>query len=77
MSDLKTLKDLEHSEDLKHQDSKLVYSWKLRQEAIKWIKEDKESIDNDKEMPQSLRILLNYLTTKWMRRFNITEEDLK
>jgi len=36
---LKTLKDLEHMEDLKHSDSKIVWSATLKHEAIKWIKE--------------------------------------
>jgi len=65
MSKLKTLKDLEHIEDLKHQDSKLVYSWKLRQEAIKWHKQlGNNSRDN---------------SVKWFLEhfFNLTEEDLK
>ena len=60
---LKTLKDLEHSEDLKHQDSKLVYSWKLKEEAVKWV------IHGAKKRKNMFKMFMDF--------FNITEEELK
>jgi len=38
MSELKTLKDLERFEDLKHQDHFIVSSAVLKAEAMKWVK---------------------------------------
>jgi len=63
--ELKTLKDLELgclSRDI------------IRQEAIKWIKEDIEYIGKVDNPCKLARIMDLY---KWMERFNITEEDLK
>jgi len=57
--ELKTLKDLELgclSRDI------------IRQEAIKWIKEDINYCGGNKMHP---------LINRWMERFNITEENLK
>lgn len=70
----KTLKDLEYETE---EDGLIVYSPKLRAVAATWAKEDKELIKADKEMPRATRMLLNYLTTKGMRRLDITEGDLK
>ena len=43
-------------------------SFNLKQEAIKWVKED---IEDTYCYAQEI------LTNKWMKRLNITEEDLK
>jgi len=64
MTELKTLNDLTswHGE---------VKRKELRAEAIKWIKEDiiEEGYLGFSEVDKT--------TKKWMKRFNITEEDLK
>ena len=44
----------------------------LRQEAIKWIKEDIRL--TERELPFGVAI---QLVNIWKKRFNITEEDLK
>jgi len=65
----KTFKDL--------QGTYYIFRDDLKAEAIKWVKEDKGQIKVDVNLPQQTRILLNYLTTKWMKRLNITEDELK
>jgi hypothetical protein len=37
MSNLKTLKDLEHEKILNGDPDTRIYSWRLKEEAIKWI----------------------------------------
>ena len=56
---LKTLKDLGYI-------NKDIWQWELKQEAIKWVKE---------EIREYGGIFAE--TRRWMERFNITEEDLK
>ena len=79
MTKLKTLKELEHIEDLKHQDSKLVYSWKLKQEAIKWVKEMKADMPDGKTPKEVKEIIIGMNgAINWIKHFfNLTEEDLK
>jgi len=60
---MKTLKDLERFEDLKHQNHFIVSSAVLKQEAIKWVK------DEDMLSPSA--------KAGFKLFFNITEEDLK
>ena len=68
---LKTLKDLENRE-WRHGDN--PFGWvdfdKLKQEAIKWVKEDFEELKT-KDIPA------DDIVRVWMYRFNLTEEDLK
>ena len=60
---MKTLKDLERFEDLKHQNHFIVSSAVLKQEAIKWVK------DEDMLSPSA--------KAGFKLFFNLTEEDLK
>jgi len=60
---LKTLKDLENG-------FKVVGVRELKQEAIKWVKEDFEELKT-KDIPA------DDIVRVWMYRFNLTEEDLK
>ena len=70
MSELKTLKDLERFEDLKHQDHFIVSSAVLKAEAMKWVKEMENSGDFYQLEDENL--------TNWIKHFfNLTEEDLK
>ena len=63
----------------------IVYTKKLRQEAIKWIKEDIEEyrtakIFEDNSTTMDWRKIHNFIVSqrqKWKDRFNITDEDLK
>ncbi len=48
----------------------MISSIQLRQEAIKWIKEDIKIMKKGIIFPFDI-------TEKWMKRLNITEEDLK
>ena len=60
---MKTIKDFENIWFETFED----YDKALRAEAVKWIKEDLK-IDG---------FMLTFRTQKWMKRLNITEEDLK
>jgi hypothetical protein len=75
MSELKTLKDLKH-QDWEEEDYFYLDPKEVKKETIKWVKEDRELIAQAKDMPKSVKILMNYLCSKWMRRLNITEKDL-
>jgi hypothetical protein len=69
MTKLKTLKDLNLSP---FDRGDYVAKKRLRQEAIKWIKEDIRECDVgywEDEIPN--------LTSKWMERLNITKEDVE
>ena len=67
MTELKTLKDI--AWDIKSRnDGGLLSVKELKAEAIKWIKEDYEELYT---YAQELII------KNWMRRLNISEEDLK
>jgi len=77
---LKTLKDIEfESDDFKHNcyphvnEIDGVVQFKLRQEAIKWIKEDEKLILTDKNSD----MIIYSLMRRWKQRFNLTDEDLK
>lgn len=61
MTELKTLKDLKHSEEYEN----LVSEEELRQEAIKWVKHYIETPDDD--------LVGDFIK----HFFNLTEEDLK
>lgn len=71
----KTLKDIESvGNTLEGLREKWYSENELKQEAIKWIKEDiKLSKDEVKEM----KLVADEFIERWMERFNITEEDLK
>jgi len=81
---LKTLKDIEKIE----KDYEFVYSQELKQEAIKWIKEDIENFnlfeeaskwdaESLKDMKSGRLMEAIDFTQRWMKRLNITKEDLK
>jgi len=79
-TELKTLKDLlwngivQTLDDDKIKPVKVVSESQLKAEAIKWIKEDIEYIGKVDNPCKLARIMDLY---KWMKRLNITEEDLK
>jgi len=58
---MKTLKDLE-----------IAGHDVIREEAIKWVKEDIEGVDN-----KDLCLIPFDIVHRWMKRLDITEEDLK
>ena len=68
MTKPKTLKDINSISDLG--------KWALRKEVIKWVKEDIREL-RGKGLLVSMNPCAWDLLRKWMRRFNITEEDLK
>ena len=68
----KTLKDIEKC--YWEEDGVLIED--LRQEAIKWIKEDLRII-NQNPLLSIERIMAIKFVNIWMERLNITEEDLK
>ena len=70
---LKTLKDLEIMYEKKVPESPFVHSWRLKAEAIKWVK---EILKTDEETLQSA--LSRNTRVSWIKYFfNITEDDLK
>ena len=72
---LKTLKDLERKWDKNMSITGSVDREKLKAEAIKWVKEDKDlEIDQERTMVVALKSIL---IERWMKRFNITEDDLE
>lgn len=64
--ELKTLKDIQKFEDLKHSEHFIVSSNVLKQEAIKWVKEYQR-------LGRSYRSRIIFI----QHFFNITEDDLK
>jgi len=70
--ELKTLKDFK----LIEYDEGGVWNFvgDLKSEAIKWVKEDIEEFDIDLKQDGDDADILN---KKWMKRLDITEEDLK
>jgi len=62
MTELKTLKDFDWN-------SKTL-AMELKKEAIKWVKEDYEQM-------RCARVGMETMIRRWMKRLNITEEDLK
>lgn len=80
---LKTLKDLPKQYSMNYPIKKSGYSVfikDLKQEAIKWVKEDIEEHYNlfrDVLKGREIKSPAMTLIKKWMKRFNIIEEDLK
>ena len=72
--ELKTLKDIETPAYLSRREkpSMMVNPNDLRQEAIKWIKEDLEFAEDLR-----VRKAVNFVINGWKDRLNIKEEDLK
>ena len=70
MNEFKTLKDLEFMDIKKVRF--FVDSILLKQLAIKWVKEDWNFIYNDFRHVNPEAII-----KRWMKRLNITEEELK
>ena len=74
---LKTLKDLKLEDycydcnEYPNQDHECINN-RIKQEAIKWVLEDMEFVNNLRNKKSS-QIILN----RWISRFNITEEELK
>jgi len=77
----KTLKDLK----IYYSDSKInigmseecVSLHELKEEVIKWIKIDLELLLHDDERGMQEKIMKDIFINRWIKRFNITEEDLK
>lgn len=71
MGELKILKDLKAA--MTCGTERAILESVLREEAIKWIKEDREIEINRK------KAIYHHLTKeeRWMKRLNITEENLK
>ncbi|HLD90345.1 MAG TPA: hypothetical protein VI911_04925 [Patescibacteria group bacterium] len=74
MTELKTLKDIDTAKDYTplsrtyYED--FVEKGDLRAEAIKWLKEDLDYVEEDE-------FVALLLIERWLNRFNITEKDLK
>jgi len=90
MTELKTLKDLEsREEEIGNPREHLVRESELKQEAIKWVKEIRQRLENwyeDGKSPNDLMQINDVVHTArgWdnIKEFiqyynNITEEDLK
>lgn len=75
MSDLKTLKDIEP----KCYDNKTnwVDKDKIREEAIKWVKEEKEKSDNYLNLNKDLYYFHKGRWVILAKFFNLKESDLK
>ncbi len=71
MTNLKTLKDF--TKEVIGIEDKLISSNKLKAEAIKWVKEDKYFLSKSKNDSNNGDIILG----RWMKRLNITEDNLK
>jgi len=70
---LKTLKDL----DLQFEGTpqgEIAEKEYIKAEAIKWVKED---IDQIMLWEKEARVHALFINDRWMKRLNITEEDLK
>ena len=75
----KTLKDLE-AENIHETGEFGVSSYDLKQEAIKWIKEDIREYENMfRDVLKGRKIISPKmdLIKRWMKRLDIVEEDLK
>jgi len=66
--ELKTLKEIKIFKGGDTFTIQTIVKKEIRREAIKWIKEDINYCGGNKMHP---------LINRWMKRFNITEEDLK
>jgi len=49
----------------------------LRAEAVKWIKEDMDLIKDNTIFRMTPLSVLDFITARWEKRLNLTEEDLK
>ncbi|KKM63943.1 hypothetical protein LCGC14_1506440 [marine sediment metagenome] len=73
MEKLKTLKDIARCPTCyTMEDEKCILYLTLKQEAIKWVKEDIKLWE-----PELGEGIIGPDQWRWMNRFNITEEDLK
>ena len=72
--ELRTLKDFEFKVD---SDGNVCNLDDLRQKAIKWVKEDDNLIKDNTIFTMSSMELFDFLQDRWMKRLNITEEDLE
>ena len=70
--ELKTLKDIEAGID----EYNVKFIENLRAEAVKWIEEDRGLRKNNTIWRLNGDELLDLLEDRWMKRFNLTEEDL-
>lgn len=77
MTELKTLKDLQEDPIVMRHCNWVVSSLQLKSEAINWIKKDR-SICKDCEFLLDCKNNHPFCwrCKVWMKRFNITEEDL-
>jgi len=75
MSEFKTLYDMDTFEikDKKGFSSQVIDKEELREEAIKWIKEDIERYERE----GFVSILNMKQINEWRHRFNLTREDLQ
>jgi len=69
---LKTLENMGHIRD----GMRFIKESELRQEAIKWVKVDKEILKY-MILEDEIYDICNALVKIWMKRLDITEEDLK
>ena len=67
---LKTLRDLEKTQPIYDESYNIVGVERLRQLAIKWVKEDIEDMKSGKVF------MAIDSTNRWMKRLDITERDL-
>lgn len=73
MTELKTLKDIStniESHGAFADKSAIDFRDEIKEEAIKWVKEDRFSLENGDYGVYDV-------LTWWMKRLNITEEELK
>jgi len=83
MTELKTLKDLtiNLSKNLgtgkPDKDFQIAKILELKQEAIKWVKEDLDTLVPTGEHGEYQQLVKDILINRWMKRFNLTKEDLK
>ena len=80
--ELKTLKGFEQDfEDLGNTfitgKGKYYSKEDLKAGVIKWVKEDEDLVKDNIIFTMSSMELFDYLQDRWMKRLNITEEDLK
>jgi len=72
--ELKTLKDISGMPFALIPGMKIIYTDELKALTIEWVKEDFETIE---AISKGLVVSADYFTRKWMKRLNISEEDLK
>ncbi len=76
MKELKTLKDLETHAECNTCHNHVIFIDELKAEAVKWIKEDIEYMGCIGDSFKDLELMQPRIM-KWIKFFNITEEDLK